>query len=224
MAGPNYMPTSLTKESFDRMTTGAGAAYIDLPIEKGVRMYADELAIIMEELFNNDMCLGSTNGGITPDFGYETTSIDVDGKTFEFVGSKTVTETNGSVEMSLKETSAKTFRYALSTSRYDDESDELIIQRSIPDDAYIPDLWVIAALRNGGYVGFNFENALAEGTSGSTSDDQPAEWSVTFTAYARELVDSQTAPFRIKWFPTRTEDNKESGNETSENEDNSPEV
>lgn len=192
-------PIGLTPESFNRMITGAGAAYTELEIEGGET--AEDISDKIKEALEGGKGIGATRGGFSFDFSYDTRTIEVDGKTFEFKGSTQLTVMNASVSTTLLEWAPGTLMRVFGNSEYDADKQRMRFRMQFTDDSYIPKVWFIMSLIGGGYVGILIKNALnTEGSSPATAPDGETELPITLVGHQGDLTDAQYGPAEMYWF------------------------
>lgn len=193
-------PTGYNEASIESLFSGAGAVYFDLGLDGGET--AEEVSAKIETADKNGLLLGATRGGLSFDFSYETRSVDIDGKKFEFVGSTQLISMNASVSTTLLAFDKETLMTVFGNGEWDDAKNMMKFRLRLASDSYIPVMWFLFQKSNGrGYLGIKMKNVLnTSGATIDTSNDDEATLPVTLVAHQGGVTDTQYGPVEIYKF------------------------
>lgn len=205
-------PTGITPQAFQEMISGAGGAYLNLDLQGGES--AEEVSDKLQAAIEAGDCIGTTRGGFSFDFGFDTRDIEADGKLFPFKGSTQMTHMNASVTTTLLEWTPGALETVFGNSEYDEATKKMRFRMSFTDKSYIPEIWFMFKKSGDaqGYSGIKIINALnTAGSSPASSNDGEMELPITLVGHQGSLTDSQYGPVEIYWFPAADDDTGDNG-------------
>lgn len=204
-------PTGITPQAFQDMISGAGGAYLNLDLQGGES--AEEVSDKLQAAIEAGDCIGTTRGGFSFDFSFDTRDIEADGKMFPFKGSTQMTLMNASVETTLLEWTPGALQRVFGNSEYDEATKKMRFRMSFTEDSYIPEIWFVFMKNNSkDYIAIKIVNALnTAGSSPASTNDGEMELPITLVGHQGSLTDSQYGPAEVYWFEAADDDTGDNG-------------